>query len=147
MLDGKSRFRVGCRQPLQLTAKLLGLLLANFRLDRVLDQLASAAQGQLVFDMGLIGFHSLDAEVEALGDLAGATSLADQAEDLELPVGESREARVQVSGCAADVLVEQLIRHLLAEVDISAKNPPKRDQDFLGGLLLHDVAVGAGAKG
>ena len=60
-------------------------------MNRVLDQLAAAAKRQLLFDVGLVGFDRLHAEVQFLGDLARAASFADETEDFELAIRESRE--------------------------------------------------------
>ena len=60
---------------------------ADVGLDGVLHQLAPALQGQLLFNVSLVGFDGFDAEVQFLGDLARAAAFADQTEDLELAIG------------------------------------------------------------
>ena len=62
-------------------------LLAQRPLDRVLHQFARILQRQLVLDVGLVGLHGLDAEVQFFGDLPRAVAFADQAEDFQFAVG------------------------------------------------------------
>ena len=64
----------------------------------MLHQLASAPQRQLFFDMSLVGFDGLDAEVQFLGNLARAAAFTDQAEYLELTIGKGGQAGVISAG-------------------------------------------------
>ena len=71
------------------------------------DEGGGVADLQLLFEMGAVGFHGLDAEVEATGDFARAEALADdddlgaegaadsaddEDEDDEIPVSPARRA-------------------------------------------------------
>ena len=66
--------------------RLLRRLVGDRPLNRALHQFARILQGQLVFNVGLIRLHRLHAEVQFLGDLPGSVALADQPENLELPI-------------------------------------------------------------
>ena len=46
----------------------------------------------------------------------------------------------------ADESVQHLIGHTVADINLAAQNSANRHQHLLGGLLLHDVAVGSGAQ-
>jgi uncharacterized protein YbcI len=48
-------------------------------LDRVADQLRAGAEAELLLDVGTVGFHRADAEVELLGDLVVGVAEGDQA--------------------------------------------------------------------
>jgi hypothetical protein len=55
-------------------------------MQRVLKQLRRILEVELLLELGLIGFDSLHAELQFLGDLAGPETLADALEDLELAI-------------------------------------------------------------
>ena len=57
-------------------------------LDGVLDQFGGVAEVQFLFDVGAMGFDSLDAEVKFFGDLPSAVALADETEHFELPIAQ-----------------------------------------------------------
>ena len=57
-------------------------LLVDLPLNRMLNQLTTTVQKELFLDVGLISFDSLNAEVQFLGNLTRASTLADQTEDL-----------------------------------------------------------------
>jgi hypothetical protein len=56
--------------------------LVDLPLNRVLDELASAPQRELFFQMSLIGFYRLYAQVQLVRDLPGAPAFANGAENL-----------------------------------------------------------------
>ena len=92
--DAPVRFDMGIR----VSPNRSGCFVADVRLNGVLHQLASALKRQLFFDMSLVSFDGFYAEVQFLGNLAGAAAFTDQAEYLELTIGKGGEAGVISAG-------------------------------------------------
>src|SRR5436305_321475 len=61
--------------------------------DGLLEQLGSAAQMELLFQLFAVGLDGLDAETEPLGDVAGGKAIADQLKDLQFPVAQALQGR------------------------------------------------------
>jgi len=122
-------------------------LLAHVPFHRVLHQLARASQAKFFFDVRLVGFDGLDAEMQDLGDLPSSMAIADKAEDFQFAVGQLRDRGVFRGIGAVNIVLQHAVGDLFTDVNLTAEYPSQGHQHFLGGLLLHDVAVRAGAKG
>src|SRR5580704_9681692 len=120
---------------------LRGGLVADARLNGVLNQLASAMERQLLFQMSLIRFDCLYAEVQFLSNLACTPPFADQPEYFKLTIGKCGEAGIHIRRTAADVLVKELVCHAIAEIDVAPEDTPHRNQHFFRRLCLHDVPI------
>ena len=78
-------------------------VLAGEPLEGVLDQFAGVLEGQLLFDVSLVGLDSLDADMQIVSDLASAAALANEPEYGEFTVCQ-RLHRGLAGGRAADHL-------------------------------------------
>ena len=99
---------------------------------------------ELLLDMRLVGLDGLHAQVQLVGDLPGPVPLADEPEDLQLPVAQPRDRRLRPARAVPSAICRSIaLGDPVAHVHLAAQDPAERHQDVLGRLLLHDVAVGA----
>ena len=110
------------------------------------DQLAPAVQGEFLLDVGLVGFHCLDAEVQFLGDFACAAAFANQAEDFQLTIRERGNTGLNRRRRAADVLLQHLVGHPIAQIHFTVEYAAHGNQYLFRCLLLHDVSVRASTQ-
>lgn len=110
-------------------------------------EFGGALDGELFFDVGPVGFDGFDAEVEHFGDLTGALAFADEAEDFEFAVAEAVDGGGPDVGVGLGKVTENFLPDIVADEDFAGEDLPHGPDDVFGDFLLHDVAVGPGAKG
>src|SRR5271168_1973938 len=96
--------------------------------------------------MSLVGFNGFHAEVKFFGDLAGSMTLPNKAEHFEFAITEVGDGGISQSAGASDVVLEHLVGDAIAHINLTSQNAADGDQDFFGGFLFHDVAVGASSE-
>ncbi len=115
--------------------------------DGGVGEFGGVGEAEFFADPDVIGLHGFHADVEIVGDAARGVTGTDPAEDIALAVterfgrggggaGRTREGAFGESG------EDEWVRVEFAGVDLA----DGRD-DLAGGLALHHVAEGAGAKG
>src|SRR5262249_49977100 len=111
------------------------------------DQLARVGEVELGLDVLAMRVDSLDAETEALRDLAGREPLADHLQDRDLAIGEDPRGACRRSGASSgDHLLQHVARLLGAEVDLAAQDLPDRRDDLLARIALAEVPHRAGTE-
>src|SRR5690349_10965508 len=95
------------RRRLGLSPKAPPLAVLELVLDRVAEQLGAALEVELLLDVFAVGLDRLDADEEAVGDLADGLALAQELEHLQLPVGEHVERRAAGRGRHSGHLTQQ----------------------------------------
>jgi hypothetical protein len=100
----------------------------------MLYQLAGILEGQLLLNVGIVGFHCLDAQMQLFGDLTGAVAVADKPEDLEFPIGEFRHWGTLSDCGTADELLHHLLRHAVADVYLATQDLAYGYEDALRGF-------------
>ena len=114
--------------------------------DGALHEHVGVLDAELLLDLVAVELDRFGAEVEALGDLAGRETAADQIEDLEFAIGESGGERRFRLFHLADHFLKHQLAHRRAEVQTPLEDAADGGDDVLRRLLLVDVAAGAGAE-
>jgi len=101
---------------------------------------------ELVLNLLAVVLDGLDAQVQFLGDFTRFLPLPDELKDLQFTVAEAFNGRLLDVGFASNLLLQHLGTQRFTHVDISAQDAPDSGNDFVEGLLLHQVSEGTGAK-
>lgn len=116
-------------------------------MNGVLGQLRGRFKVELFLDVGFVGLDGFDAEVKALGDLAGGEAVADHVKHFQFSIAQVIEGRHRAFFFASDQAHHGLFGDAGAEVDFAAEDLADGDHDFFGGGNLHQIAMGSGLEG
>src|SRR5208282_936937 len=101
---------------------------------------------EFLAQVGAVRLDRLDAAAELGGDLGHRQPLADHAKDFEFAIGKIVDKRDLLVHPARKKTLHHDGLHAIANVDAAVEDLANRDQQLLGSLLLHQIALGPGTK-
>src|ERR1700722_2968292 len=115
--------------------------------DCLAQKLGGVGELKLLLDAGAIGLHRFDADIQRLCDAPSLVALAEQAEDLQFPVAQLLDRRMQAREISLREAFGEDRMHSWTEIELSGQDIANSRRDAARRFAFHDVAPRAGAEG